>query len=81
MSDSTYWLVVSDDYSRFPIVITVSLTSAEVNIPVLEDIMSTFGLPRVLKSDNGPPFQSYKFKEFTERMNFQHRRIKTILAA
>ncbi len=75
MSDSSYWLVVSDDYSRYPVVKRVCSTSAEVNIPVLEEIFSTFGIPRVFKTDNGPPFQSHKFKEFAERMNFHHRRV------
>ena len=75
MSDSSYWLVVSDDYSRYPVVKRVCSTSAEVNIPVLEEMFSTFGIPRVFKTDNGPPFQSHKFKEFAERMNFYHRRV------
>ncbi len=29
----------------------------------------------MVKSDNGPPFQSYDFKHFAEEMNFKHRKI------
>jgi hypothetical protein len=51
-------LVVIDAYSRFPEVEIVSSTSAKSTILKLERIFATHGIPKVLKSDNGPPFQS-----------------------
>jgi hypothetical protein len=47
--DNKYWLVLIDDYSRFPIVKTISSTAADEVIPALEEIMSVFGTPKVLK--------------------------------
>ena len=58
--DEKYWMVLIDDYSRFPIATTISSTAADEVIPVLEEIMSTFGTPNMLKSDNVPPFKSFK---------------------
>jgi hypothetical protein len=47
---------VYDDYSRYPIVSKVSSTSAKVVTKKLEEIFTQFGIPEVVKSDNGPPF-------------------------
>ena len=73
--DNKYWLVLIDDYSRFPIVKTISSTAADVEIPALEKIMYVFGTPKVFKSDNGPPFNSIQFKDYSVRMNFLHKKI------
>ena len=64
-----------DEYSRYPIVEIVKSVSARSTIPILDKVISTFGLPRIVKSDNGSPFQSYEFKQFAENMGFIHRRI------
>jgi len=48
--------------------------SAKSTIPVLDKVLSMFGIPRVVKSDNGSPFQSYEFKQYAENMGFYHRR-------
>ena len=53
-----YLLVIIDDYSRFPVVELVRSTSANTVIPVLDKVLSTFGTPDILKSDNGAPFNS-----------------------
>ena len=45
-----------DDYSRFPFAEPVSSTSASAVIPKLDQLLSTFGASRVVKSDNGPQF-------------------------
>ena len=81
MPNGNYLLVVIDYYSRFLIVNVVSSTSANSVIPVLDRIMSEFGVVRVLKSDNGPPFQSDVFKEFASEPGFKHRRITPVWPA
>ena len=53
----------------------VSTTSAKVVTKSLEDVFSQFGIPEVVKSDNGPPFQSAEFKQFSEEMSFRHRKV------
>jgi transposase InsO family protein len=69
-------MVVIDEYSRFAkFEIILTSTSARAVIPKLDAIFSRQGIPDVLKSDNGPPFTSLKFKKFVENLGFQHRRI------
>jgi len=34
-----------------------------------------FGVPGKVRSDNGPPFNGYQFKEFAQSQGFKHRRI------
>ena len=70
-----YVLVVIDNYSRFPVAEIVSSTSSRIVIPVLDKIFSTHGNPEILKTDNGPPFQSYEFKLFMEQLGIRHRKI------
>ena len=64
-----------DEYSRFPIVEIVSSTSANVVIPKLDKIFSEYGIVDVVKSDNGPPFNSQQFKQFSNELGFHHRKI------
>lgn len=50
-------------------------TSANATIPVLDKLISIFGVPKVVKTDNGSPFNSHAFKEFSENLGCQHTRI------
>ncbi|XP_012940972.1 uncharacterized protein K02A2.6-like [Aplysia californica] len=70
-----YLLVVIDDYSRFPEVEILSSTSARATIPKLDSIFARHGVPHTVKSDNGPPFSSYEFKQFASQLGCKHRRI------
>lgn len=49
--------------------------SSSTVIPVLDKVLSTFGIPQVIKTDNGPPFNSYAFRQYAENMGFKHRRV------
>lgn len=68
-------MVVIDDHSRDPVVEILRSTSARSVIPLFDKIVSLFGIPEELKTDNGPPFQSFEFKQFAEQLGFKHRRI------
>ena len=70
-----YVLVVIDDYSRFPEVEIVHSTSAKAVIPKLDRIFDAYGMPQVVKSDNGPPFNGYEFAQFVEYLAFKHRKV------
>ena len=70
-----YLLVIIDDYSRFPVVELVRSTSANTVIPVLDKVLSTFGTPDILISDNGAPFNSGQFHSYAENMGFKHRKV------
>ena len=39
-------------------------TSSHHVIPVLDKIFSMFGISKIVKSDNGPPFQGGEFHEY-----------------
>ena len=77
-----YLLVMIDGYSRYPIVEVVNSTSAKfeyrhtsVRQSVLDDGHCNLS---VLKTDNGPPFNSHHFKAFATNMSFKHQRITPI---
>ena len=70
-----YCLVVIDEYSRFPVVEIVTSTAANKVIPVLGEVFSMHGMPETVKSDNGPPFQSFEFRKFMEYCGIKHRKI------
>ncbi|KAL0154000.1 hypothetical protein M9458_050664, partial [Cirrhinus mrigala] len=66
-----YLLVVIDDYMRYPVVKILHSTSTTAVIPVLDDVFSMF----VLKTDNGPPFNSSLFTQFADCFGLRHRKI------
>lgn len=70
-----YLMVVIDEYSRFPEVEILTSVSARAVIPKLDAIFARQGIPDVVKSDNGSPFNSLEFKKFAEYLGFQLRRI------
>jgi transposase InsO family protein len=69
-----YLLVVIDAYSRFSEVEIVHTTAARGTIGKLDRIFSTHGIPKVLKSDNGPPFSSTEFKVFVQERGIRHQK-------
>ena len=70
-----YVLVVIDDYSRFPEIEIVHSTAAKAFIPKLDRIFAAYGIPKVVKSDNGPPFSGHEFAQFANYLGFKHRKV------
>ena len=70
-----YLLVVTDDFSRYPEVEILRSTSAKAVIPHLDSIFARQGIPNVVRTDNGPPFNSEDFQKFATHLGFTHRRI------
>jgi len=68
-------LLVLDAYSKYPEVEIVSSTAAGNAFPALERIFATHGIPEVLKTDNGSPFQGQAFHEFATEKGFHHRKV------
>ena len=68
-------LLLVDDYSRFPFVEPVSSTSAIAVIPKLDQLFATFGTPKIVRSDNGPPFSGEEFAKFAHALGFKHRKV------
>ncbi len=70
-----YLLVIIDNYTRYSVVESVRATSANTVLPVMNKVFSMFGIPRVVKNDNGPPFNSDEFSQFADYLGFHHCRI------
>ena len=73
-----YVLVVIDDYSRFPEIEVVHSTSAKAVIPKLDRIFAAYGVPQVVKSDNGPPFNGGEFAQFAKYLGSKHRKVSPL---
>ena len=70
-----YVLVLIDYFSRYPLVKILGSTNAKTLIPYLDEIFALFGIPKSVKSDNGPPFNSWEFKRFCDENNIVHEKI------
>ena len=73
--NSSYALVMIDQYSRYPEVKLTTTTSFEASRTKLKKIFATHGVPKTLQSDNGPQFNSHAFGDFARESGFQHKRI------
>ena len=72
--DGYYAFSIIDEYSRYPEVMFTTTTSFKALKPKLKAIFATYGVPRILKTDNGPPFNSENFERFAQETGFHHRR-------
>lgn len=68
-------LVTVDYYSRYYEVDIMLSTTAEKVIDVLDGIFSRHGLPRTIKSDNGPQFISGEFDEYCKQNDICHHKV------
>ncbi|XP_044173503.1 uncharacterized protein K02A2.6-like [Acropora millepora] len=73
-----YLLVVTDDFSRFPEVEILRSTSAKAVVPHLDSILARQGITEIVRTDNGPPFNSESFQIFATQLGFKHRRISPV---
>ena len=65
LPDISHILVSRCNLSRFPDAKVVHSTGTRHVLPVLATIYNNFGNPREHKADNGPPFNSQEFKDFS----------------
>ena len=75
MPDNKHILVVTDNMSRFPDAKIVPSTDSKSVLPALEETYTNFGQPKSHRTDNGPPFNSRDFEEFSKTKGIEH--IKT----
>ena len=62
--ESENYLIFVDSFSKWVEIIKMKDTRAEKVIGELEKIFSIFGIAKLIVTDNGPPFDSFKLKEF-----------------
>jgi len=72
MPDSKHILVATDSISRFPAAKIVSGTSAQQVLGALDSIYTDYGQPSTHRSDNGPPFNSEAFEDFSSKRGITH---------
>ncbi|BHF80355.1 hypothetical protein SprV_0702348100 [Sparganum proliferum] len=69
----THILTAVDRFTRWPIAVPISDTSAEnIAMVFLTHWISTFGVPATLTTDRGSQFQSSLFREFTKLLGCAH---------
>lgn len=67
-----HYLLVVDVYSKWLEVLPTQQTSAEKTTQRLRHLFASYGLPKVLVSDNGPPFTSAEFEQFLRNNGVRH---------
>lgn len=67
-SDINCWkaLVLTDNYSRFLVALPMEKTDTEAVKSALKKVFYTYHIPRTLKADNGPPFNSTELKAWLQ---------------
>ena len=60
-------LVFYCQYARYLVVEFVGSTCEKETIPIFRRVFDTYGVQKEINSDNGPPFNSHKFKNTLKR--------------
>ena len=76
-SDLFYWksgdyLVIADYFSKYLLVRKLPSSTAQAVVKEFSMVISEFGSPVVLKSDNGPCYAAKEFKDFMEQNDIIH---------
>ena len=67
------WLIIVDAYSKYPDIVDMGHnTTSAATIRELRKTFSTYGLPRVCVSDNGPQLVSEEIEEFFRKNGIDH---------
>ena len=66
------FLIVTDYFSKFPFIFPVASTHHQKTLRYLRDVFLTEGVPAVVMTDNGPPFNGEEFRWFTREFDFKH---------
>ena len=65
-------LIVADYFSKFPYVFPVASTHHFKTINHLRELFAAEGIPTIIMSDNGPPFNGEEFRQFSRDFDFVH---------
>ncbi|UYV81408.1 K02A2.6-like [Cordylochernes scorpioides] len=70
--ESSKYLLIVDYFSKYPEIYQLQDMTTDIIIRRLKRTFSNFGIPETLVSDNGPPFFSKEFQNFTRTWNIVH---------
>ena len=65
-------LIVADYFSKFPYVYPVASTHHFKTINILRELLAAEGVPAIVMSDNGAPFNGDEFRQFAHEFDFVH---------
>ena len=65
-------LIVADYFSKFPYMFTVASAHHFKTITHLRELFAAEGVPTIVMSDNGPPFNGEEFRQFACEFDFMH---------
>ena len=65
-----HYLLVVDYYSRFIDISKMSSATSASIISALKSTFSRYGIPSISVSNDGPPYASKEFEQFTHSYNF-----------
>ncbi|UYV73034.1 K02A2.6-like [Cordylochernes scorpioides] len=66
------YLGIVDYYTKYQEVFELRSTKAEMVIEKLKEVFARCGVPEIMMTDNGPPFQSTEMMEFAKEWNVTH---------
>ena len=72
LPDKRHVLVVQDTMSRFPAAAIVQTTAAQPVLKALDKIYTSYGHPERHRTDNGPPFNSQDFTQYSAAKGIEH---------
>ena len=64
------WMIIVDYYSSYFELTPMRTTTADAVILQFKSIFARHGIPETVYSDNGPPFDSIKYQEFSSQYGF-----------
>ena len=65
-------LIVADYFSKFPYMFPVASSHHFKTINHLRELFTAEGIPTIVMSDNGPPFNGEEFRQFAQEFDFAH---------
>lgn len=71
LPDGHHLLVIVDCYSRYLEICKMSCIDSTETISRLREVFSRFGIPTLIKADNGPQFSSKEFSTFCDDYGIQ----------
>ena len=66
------FLIVADVFSKYFLVRKLANSTAAAVCAELASIVTELGLPHIIRSDNGPCYNSKEFHQFLQRYNITH---------